>query len=208
MAVKPLTNLARCSRRRSAGGVDGTTLLRSVNSDEDGGNQRTSPRAERAIEQSAIARALQARLRASGIARRRTEEERAEAFFPLRVTTTAADSSMFAPPICRRSLTEQRFPFRQLRRRRRQPSEHRRERSEQSNRARLREQSRSKVGGCRPSRYAKRAPVDQHPPGSKPHPYKLGIGWNPPRRLAWPPKTTSHILNTAAIVRPRTADGQ
>jgi hypothetical protein len=30
-------------------------------------------------------------LRASGIARRRTEEERAEAFFPLRATTTAAD---------------------------------------------------------------------------------------------------------------------
>jgi DNA polymerase-3 subunit epsilon len=30
-------------------------------------------------------------LRASGIARRRTEEERAEAFFPLRETTTAAD---------------------------------------------------------------------------------------------------------------------
>ena len=32
-------------------------------------------------------------LRASGIARRRTEEERAEAFFPLRGTTTAAGSS-------------------------------------------------------------------------------------------------------------------
>ena len=31
-------------------------------------------------------------LRASEIARRRTEEERAEAFFPLRATTTAADS--------------------------------------------------------------------------------------------------------------------
>jgi hypothetical protein len=30
-------------------------------------------------------------LRASAIARRRTEEERAEAFFPLRATTTAAD---------------------------------------------------------------------------------------------------------------------
>jgi hypothetical protein len=30
--------------------------------------------------------------RASEIARRRTEEERAEAFFPLRATTTAADS--------------------------------------------------------------------------------------------------------------------
>jgi hypothetical protein len=31
-------------------------------------------------------------LRASGIARRRTEEERVEAFFPLRATTTAAGS--------------------------------------------------------------------------------------------------------------------
>jgi hypothetical protein len=30
-------------------------------------------------------------LRASEIARRRTEEKRAEAFFPLRATTTAAD---------------------------------------------------------------------------------------------------------------------
>jgi hypothetical protein len=28
----------RCSRRRSAGGDDGTTLFRSVISDEDGGN--------------------------------------------------------------------------------------------------------------------------------------------------------------------------
>jgi len=34
---------------------------------------------------------FQTELRASGIARRRTEEERAEAFFPLRATTTAAD---------------------------------------------------------------------------------------------------------------------
>jgi hypothetical protein len=32
-------------------------------------------------------------LRASGIARRRTEEKRAEALFPLRATTTAADST-------------------------------------------------------------------------------------------------------------------
>ena len=29
---------SRCSRRRSAGGDDGTTLFRSVISDEDGGN--------------------------------------------------------------------------------------------------------------------------------------------------------------------------
>jgi hydroxyacylglutathione hydrolase len=35
---------------------------------------------------------FQTELRASGIARRRTEEERAEAFFPLRATTTAAGS--------------------------------------------------------------------------------------------------------------------
>jgi hypothetical protein len=32
-------------------------------------------------------------LRASGIAHRRTEDKRAEAFFPLRATTTAADQS-------------------------------------------------------------------------------------------------------------------
>jgi hypothetical protein len=42
-----------------------------------------------------------------------------------------------------------------------------------------------KVGGCRPSRYAKRAPVDQHPPGSRPQPsHANGIGWNPPQQLA------------------------
>jgi hypothetical protein len=43
---------------------------------------------------------------------------------------------MFAPPICRRRWRNSAFPFRQLRRRRRQPSEHRSERSEQSNTAR------------------------------------------------------------------------
>jgi hypothetical protein len=47
---------------------------------------------------------------------------------------------MFAPPICRRRWRNNAFPFRQIRRRRRQPSEHRSERSEQSNRARLHEQ--------------------------------------------------------------------
>jgi hypothetical protein len=44
--------------------------------------------------------------------------------------------STFAPPICRRRWRNNALPFRQLRRRRRQPSEHRRERSEQSNTAR------------------------------------------------------------------------
>jgi len=78
--------------------------------------------------------------------------------------------SMFAPPICRRRWRNNAFPFRQIRRRRRQPSEHRRERSEQSNRARRAREAPKKVGGCRPSRYAKRAPVDQHPPGSRPQP--------------------------------------
>jgi hypothetical protein len=39
---------------------------------------------------------------------------------------------MFAPPICRRRWRNNAFPFRQLRRRRRQPGEHRSERSEQS----------------------------------------------------------------------------
>ena len=47
---------------------------------------------------------------------------------------------MFAPPICRRRWRNNAFSFRQLRRRRRQPSEYRSERSEQSNTARLREQ--------------------------------------------------------------------
>jgi hypothetical protein len=47
---------------------------------------------------------------------------------------------MFAPPICRRRWRNNAFPFRQLRRRRRQPSEHRSEQSERSNAARLREQ--------------------------------------------------------------------
>ena len=41
-------------------------------------------------------------------------------------------SSMFAPPICRRRWRDNAFPFRQIRRRRRQPSEHRSEQSEQS----------------------------------------------------------------------------
>ena len=43
---------------------------------------------------------------------------------------------MFAPPICRRRWRDNAFPFRQIRRRRRQPSEHPSERSEQSNTAR------------------------------------------------------------------------
>jgi hypothetical protein len=45
------------------------------------GGSRATQRAERAIEQGAIARAAQDQLRASVIARRRTEEERAEAYF-------------------------------------------------------------------------------------------------------------------------------
>ena len=53
--------------------------------------------------------------------------------------------SMFAPPICRRRWRNNAFPFRQLRRRRRQPSEHRSERSEQSNRARC--ASSANIGG-------------------------------------------------------------
>src|SRR5829696_9320073 len=52
---------SRCSRRRSAGGDGGTTLFRFVSSDEDGGNQRTSPRAERAIEPSAMREQLKRR---------------------------------------------------------------------------------------------------------------------------------------------------
>jgi hypothetical protein len=44
--------------------------------------------------------------------------------------------SMFAPPICRRRWRDSAFPFCQVRRRRRQPSEHRSERREPSNTAR------------------------------------------------------------------------
>jgi hypothetical protein len=51
---------------------------------------------------------------------------------------------MFAPPICRRRWRNNAFPFRHLRRRRRQPSEHRSERKRASNRARLREQLKTK----------------------------------------------------------------
>src|SRR5215207_11276842 len=59
-------------------------------SDEDGGNSANIAASEASkIKQSASS--LKARLRASGIARRRTEQERAEVFFPLRATTTAAD---------------------------------------------------------------------------------------------------------------------
>ncbi len=47
---------------------------------------------------------------------------------------------MFAPPICRRIWRNNAFPLRQLRRKRRRPGEHRRERSERSNTARLRVQ--------------------------------------------------------------------
>ncbi len=42
-------------------------------------------------------------------------------------------------------------------------------------------EKRPKIGGCQSSRYAKRAPVDQHPPGSKPQPlHKEWIGWKSP----------------------------
>src|SRR5215207_4468299 len=54
-------------------GDGGTTLYVPTDPTKTAATQRTSPRAE------------------SGIERRRTEEERAEAFFPLRATTTAAD---------------------------------------------------------------------------------------------------------------------
>jgi hypothetical protein len=48
---------------------------------------------------------------------------------------------MLAPPFWRRRWRNDAFPFRQIRRRRRQPSEHRRERSEQSNSGRRSERS-------------------------------------------------------------------
>ena len=54
--------------------------------------------------------------------------------------------AMFAPPICRRRWRDNAFPFRQTRRRRRQLSEHRSERSEQSNTAPC-ASSKIKLGG-------------------------------------------------------------
>jgi S-adenosylmethionine:tRNA ribosyltransferase-isomerase len=50
-------------------------------------------------------------LRASGIARRRTEEERAEAFFPLRATTTAADPPRDARAAPKSPAKDHRKPF-------------------------------------------------------------------------------------------------
>jgi hypothetical protein len=47
---------------------------------------------------------------------------------------------MFAPPICRRRWRNNAFPFRQLRRRRRQPSEHRSERQRAIKQSAMREQ--------------------------------------------------------------------
>jgi hypothetical protein len=47
---------------------------------------------------------------------------------------------MFAPPICKRRWRNNAFPFRQLRRRRRQPSEHRSERQRAIKYSAMREQ--------------------------------------------------------------------
>src|SRR5215216_646101 len=113
----------RCSRRRSAGGDGGTTLFRSARSNEDGGNQRTSQRAERANSTRDV--------RAADL-----QEEMAEQRFsvPPDPTKTAATSehrserseqirpAMFAPPSCRRRWRNNASPFRQIRRRRRQPA--------------------------------------------------------------------------------------
>jgi hypothetical protein len=73
--------------RRSRRNASRTDLIlrhdRFVGSNEDGGSQRTSQRAERAIRHSELGeRGNQIR-----IARRRSEEERAEAFFPPRALT-------------------------------------------------------------------------------------------------------------------------
>jgi hypothetical protein len=47
---------------------------------------------------------------------------------------------MFAPPICRRRWRNNALPFRQIRRRRRQPSEHRSERQRAIKHSAMREQ--------------------------------------------------------------------
>jgi hypothetical protein len=53
---------------------------------------------------------------------------------------------MFAPPICRRRWRNNAFPFRQIRRRRRLPSEHRRERQRAIEYSAMREQLQKLVG--------------------------------------------------------------
>jgi hypothetical protein len=61
------------------GGEASRGVLSSASDDDGGGSQARCASSSRF------------ELRASEIARRRTEEKRAEAFFPLRATTTAAD---------------------------------------------------------------------------------------------------------------------
>src|SRR5829696_9448075 len=102
-----------------AGGDGGTTLFRSVRSDEGGGNPAN-------IAASESSNQIQRDARAAPRSSCERRESRAD----------GGGFSMFAPPIWRRRWRNNAFPFRQIRRRRRQPSEHRRERSEQSNRAR------------------------------------------------------------------------
>jgi hypothetical protein len=69
----------------------------------------------------------QTQLRASGIAHRRTDEEREEAFL-LGVDDDGGGSRDVRAADLKEEMAEHVFPFRQIRRRRRQPSEHRCER--------------------------------------------------------------------------------
>ncbi|MCE3276927.1 MAG: hypothetical protein K0R13_2782 [Propionibacteriaceae bacterium] len=92
---------------------------------------------------------------------------------------------MFAPPICRRGWRNNAFPFRQIRRRQRQPSEHRRERSEQSNRARRAHEAPKKLEGAGHPATPSGPPLTNtlQAPGRNPLTAN-GIGWNPPQQLA------------------------
>ena len=91
-----------------AGGDGGTTLFRSVRSDEGGGNPAN-------IAASESSNQIQRDARAAPRSSCERRESRAD----------GGGFSMFAPPIWRRRWRNNAFPFRQIRRRRRQPSENR-----------------------------------------------------------------------------------
>src|SRR5829696_6351657 len=137
---------SRCSRRRSAGGDGEQCFFVSSTPTKTVATQRTSPRAERAIEPSAMREQLKNPAASVGNRAPAHGGEGSGGVFPLFVARSR--SLRIAPGsrlLCRRSPTKsmsarssaaRRRAVRCERRRRRQPSEHRRERSEQSNRAR------------------------------------------------------------------------
>src|SRR5687768_16906784 len=104
--------------------------------------QRTSPRAERAIKTERCSRRRSAG-GDGGTTLFRSARSDEDGGNPANIAASGASNqnrAMFAPPICRRRWRNNALPFRQIRRRRRQPSEHRRERSEQSKQSAMPEQ--------------------------------------------------------------------